>query len=428
MKKLYSIMLVLLMVMLCAGTALGADISFKAGGEEYVPFPDAVIQDGITMVPISVITDTLDIDAKANSKEGKITLVKNDSEVVIDSVNNQLTINGQAVNPLKNISVTEEHIYVPLRQVSEALGGTVDWDAASKAIKITAPEDKNILIIFHAGSLKAPMASLKTEFLKSHPRARIYFESAGSLDCARKVAEEGRQADVVASADYAVFDQLMIPKNTDWYVMFARNEMVLCYTDKSKSASEINAKNWTDILLKKGVSYTHTNPDLDPAGYRALMVWQLAEKYTKQAGLYDKLVAGCPKDKVYDSATDLTNALKDGKVDYAFEYLSVAQQNGFKYVSLPAEINLSAYNQAAFYKNAKVTTTDAAKGTTAEQIGSPIIYALTVPNNAPNRALAMDFVKLVLSQTGQDIMTKAGQISISPAEYNDAAKMPSELR
>ncbi|MGE5390431.1 MAG: extracellular solute-binding protein [Deltaproteobacteria bacterium] len=427
MKKLCTILLVLLLGMLCAGTALGADLSFQAGGESYVPYPEALLQGGITMVPISVITDTLDIDAKANSKEGKISLVKNDSEVVIDSVNNQLTINGQSVKPQKDININEEHIYVPLRQVCEALGASVAWDAASRTIKITAPEDKNILIIFHAGSLKAPMASLKTEFLKTHPRARVYFESAGSLDCARKVTE-GQQADIVASADYAVFDQLMIPKFTDWYVMFARNEMVLCYTDKSQYANEVNAKNWTDILLKKGVTYTHTNPDLDPAGYRALMVWQLAEKYNKQAGLYDKLVAGCPKDKVYDSAADLTAALKDGKVDYAFEYLSVAQQNGFKYVSLPAEINLSAYNQAAFYKNAKVVTTDSAKGTTAEQIGSPIIYALTVPNNAPNRALAMDFVKLVLSQQGQDIMTKAGQISISPAEYNDATKIPNELQ
>lgn len=427
MRKLYIVMLALLLSLLGAGTALGADLTFKAGGEAYAPYPDAVIQSGVTMVPISVITDVLDIDAKANAKDGTISLVKNDSEVLVDQKNNALKINGQSVKPQRDINISEEHIYVPLRQVSEALGAAVAWNAAGRCITITAPEDKNVLTIFHAGSLKAPMTQLKTEFLKTHPRARIYFESAGSLDCARKVAD-GQLADIVASADYSVFDQVMIPKFTDWYVMFARNEMVLCYTDKSQYASGIKAANWTDILTKSGVTYTHTNPDLDPAGYRALMVWQLAETYYKQAGLYNKLVAGCPKDKVYDSAADLITALKDGKVDYAFEYLSVAQQNGFKYVSLPEELNLSSLKQANSYKSAKVTTTDAAKGTTAEQIGQPIIYALTVPNNAPNRALAMDFVKLVLSPTGQDIMVKAGQISISPAQYNDAAKVPQELK
>jgi len=427
-KKLYIIMLVLMMGLLCAGTVLGADLSFQAGGEEYIPYPDAVIQGGITMVPISVITDTLDIDAKANSKDGTILLIKNDSEVQVDSVKNELKINGQSVKPQKDINISEEHIYVPLRQLVEALGGTLAWDGARRNISITAPQDKNVLTIFHAGSLKAPMTQLKTEFLKTHPRARIYFESAGSLDCARKVTDEGRLADIVASADYSVFDQLMIPKFTDWYVMFARNEMVLCYTDKSQYASEVKADNWPQILTRKGVAYTHTNPDLDPAGYRALMVWQLAEKYNKEAGLYNKLVAGCPKDKVYDSAADLITALKEGKADYAFEYLSVAQHNGLKYVTLPEQLNLSSLKQADFYKSAKVTTTDSAKGTTAEQIGQPIIYALTVPNNALNRALAMDFVKLVLSQPGQDIMVKAGQISISPAQYNDVAKVPKELK
>lgn len=428
MRKLNTIIFTLLLVMLCTSTALGASLNFKSEGEAYIPYPDAISQGGIVMVPVSVITETLDIDAKASSKNGTITLVKNDNEVVVDSIKNELEINGNTVKPKMDIKIVEDHIYVPLRQVAEALGATVDWDAASKSITIKAPVDKNILTVFYAGSLKAPMADLKAQFLKNHPRARIYYESAGSLDCARKVTAEGRLADIVASADYSVFDQLMIPKFIDWYVMFARNEMVLCYTDKSKYAGEVKAENWTDILTRSGVSYTHTNPDLDPAGYRALMVWQLAEKHYKNTGLYQKLVAGCPKDKVFDSAADLIAALKDGKVDYAFEYLSVAEQNGFKYISLPEELNLSSLKQADFYKNAKVATTDAAKGTTTEQIGQPIIYALTVPNNAPNRALAMDFAKLVLSKDGQDIMTKAGQISINPAQYNDAKKIPGELK
>jgi len=61
----------------------------------------------------------------------------------------------------------------------------------------------------------------------------------------------GRQADLIASADYAVFDQLMIPKYTDWYAMFAKNEMVLCYTDKSKSAAEIKDDNWLKSIIKQ---------------------------------------------------------------------------------------------------------------------------------------------------------------------------------
>jgi molybdate/tungstate transport system substrate-binding protein len=427
-KKIMIMMITLLMVALLAGSACAADLNFKVGDSSYIPYPDPVIQNGTTLVPISLITDTLDIDAKVSEKAGTVLLVKNDNEVLIDATKLEIKINGQAVIAQKPPQVINNHIYIPMKQVAEALGAVVNWENTTRTINITPAEDKNTLIIFHAGSLKAPMADLKAAFLKTHPRARIYFESAGSLDCARKVTEQGRQADLIASADYAVFDQLMIPKYTDWYAMFAKNEMVLCYTDKSKSAAEIKDDNWYSILTGSGVSYTHTNPDLDPAGYRALLVWQLAEEHYKAAGLYDKLVAGCPAEKVYNSAADLITALKDGKVDYAFEYLSVAQQNGFKYIALPEQINLSSVKYADFYKTAKVTTAGATAGTTVEQTGQPIINAITVPNNAPNRALAMEFAKLMLSEEGNAIMTKAFQTPIVPTQFNDAAKIPSELK
>jgi len=427
-KRALLLITTLLMVMLLTGSAMAADLNLKVGNTSYSPYPDPVIQDGITMVPISVITDTLDIDARVSDKEGTVLLVKNDTEVLINIKTPEIQVNGKAVATPKPPSVINNHIYIPFRQIAEALGAQVAWENTNQSITITPPKDTNILTIFHAGSLKAPMAELKKVFLKTHPRARIYFESSGSLDCARKVTEQGRQADLIASADYVVFDQLMIPKYTDWYAMFAKNEMVLCYTDKSKYAKEINADNWYEILTRPGVGYTHTNPDLDPAGYRALLVWQLAERHYKSPGLYKKLDAGCPADKVYNSAAHLITALKDGKVDYAFEYLSVAQQNGFTYVALPEPINLSSVKYADFYKTAKVTTAGAAAGTTVEQIGQPIINAITVPNNAPNRALAMEFAKLMLSEQGKEIMVKAFQTPIMPAEFNDAAKTPSELK
>lgn len=428
MKRALLLIMTLLMVMLLTGSAMAADLNLKVGNTSYSPYPDPVIQDGVTLVPVSVITDTLDIDARVSNKEGTVLLVKNDNEVLIDIKKPEIQVNGKVIAAEKNPQVINNHIYIPFRQVAEALGANIVWENATRSIVITPPEDTNILTIFHAGSLKAPMADLKAEFLKTHPRARIYFESSGSLDCARKVTEQGRQADLIASADYVVFDQLMIPKFTDWYAMFAKNEMVLCYTDKSKFASEIKADNWFEVLTRSGVSYTHTNPDLDPAGYRALLVWQLAEKHYNSPGLYKKLDAGCPADKVYNSAADLIAALKDGKVDYAFEYLSVARQNGFTYVALPEQINLSSVKYADFYKTAKVTTAGSAAGTTVEQIGQPIINAITVPNNAPNRALAMEFAQLMLSEQGKEIITKAFQTPIMPAEFNNVDKIPAELK
>ncbi|HEX3012296.1 MAG TPA: extracellular solute-binding protein [Syntrophomonadaceae bacterium] len=428
MKKFVCLLLAVLMTLALACSAFAANINFSTGGQNYTSYPEAYIDNGVTMVPISLITDILDIDAKASAKNNTLSLIKNDKDVLLDLSKGEIKINGQSAQLERNIKVIDSHTFVPLRQIAAALGAIITWDSNSRTIDINPAEDTNTLTIFHAGSLKAPMADFKTEFLKSHPRARIYYESSGSLDCARKVTEQGRKADIIASADYSVFDQLMIPQYTEWYALLAKNEMVLCYTDKSKFAAEINADNWYQVLTRDGVVYSHTNPDLDPAGYRALMVWQLAESHYKAAGLNAKLIAGCPADKVYNSAADLTSALQAGTIDYAFEYLSVAKQNGFKYVTLPEQINLSSTQYADLYKNAKVTTAGTTAGTTVEQIGQPIVYAITIPKNAPNAKLAEEFATMMLGAQGQAIMEKAGQIPITPVQFNDVSKVPAVLK
>ncbi|HOG25240.1 MAG TPA: substrate-binding domain-containing protein, partial [Bacteroidales bacterium] len=68
------------------------------------------------------------------------------------------------------------------------------------------------LVIFHAGSLALPMKALADSFTIMHPGTEFLMEAAGSVDCARKITELGRSCDIMASADYTVIDQLLIPE------------------------------------------------------------------------------------------------------------------------------------------------------------------------------------------------------------------------
>ena len=68
--------------------------------------------------------------------------------------------------------------------------------------KSQSPADKKELIIFHAGSLSVPLKKIALEYEKRNPGTRIFLESAGSLDCARKVIELKKPCDIVASSDY----------------------------------------------------------------------------------------------------------------------------------------------------------------------------------------------------------------------------------
>lgn len=189
------------------------------------------------------------------------------------------------------------------------------------SIHVSTAESKEKVIIFHAGSLTVPLAKIEKDFEAANPGIDILREAGGSTKMARMIAELGKPSDIMASADYKVIDKTLIPAMADWNIRFATNQLVLCYTDKSRNADRINADNWTEILQKKEVVWGHSDPNLDPCGYRSLMVLQLAEKYYRQPELYDRLIANRPEKNVRPKAVELVSMLKSGSMDYAWEYM-----------------------------------------------------------------------------------------------------------
>jgi molybdate/tungstate transport system substrate-binding protein len=289
-------------------------------------------------------------------------------------------------------------------------------------------EETKDLVVFNAGSLTAPFAELLSEFARQHPGTRPQQESSGSLEAARKLTDLGKQCDVLALADYDVIPSLLIPEHADWYAVFARNQMVLAYAPRSKFSNEINDRNWFEILLRPGVQYGHSNPDLDPAGYRTLLHWQLAETYYGKPGLYQKLVAGMPAKNIRPKSVELIALLQSGELDYVYEYRSVAEQNKLQFVTFPAEIDLSDAKQAAFYANASVEVAGNKPGDKLKIKGLPILFGLTIPKSAPNRVTAEEFVAFLLAPEGQAIMQKNNLITISPPLASEVNKLPRLLK
>ncbi|NDV26518.1 tungstate ABC transporter substrate-binding protein WtpA [Desulfovibrio sp. JC010] len=295
-----------------------------------------------------------------------------------------------------------------------------------------ADEISGDVIMFHAGSLSVPLAKMEKEFEAMHPGVDIKREAGGSTKMARMISEVGKPADIMASADYVVIDKNLIPKYADFNIRFATNQLVLCYTDDSKYASEVNADNWYEILAKPGVVWGHSDPNLDPCGYRSVMVLQLAEKFYGKKGLFDKLISQRKKEWVRPKSVELISLLKTGNMDYAWEYLSVAVQHGLKYITLDKHINLSDYKYNNFYKQAKVTVSGKKPGTTIDRIGKSITYGITQIKDAPNKPAATAFMAYMLSpEGGLKILKEMGQPPFVPAIVPDEAmvkNMPAELQ
>lgn len=316
------------------------------------------------------------------------------------------------------------HVYLPALFVGFFLFGFAAQSLASDA--------KAEVIIFHAGSLTVPFAEMEKAFEAKHPQIDIKRSAGGSTKMAGMISESGKPADIMASADYTVIDERLIPGKASWNVRFATNRLVLCYTDKSKHAEKIGPDNWYEIIGLKGVEWGHSDPNLDPCGYRSLMVMKLAEIYYKSPGLYKKLIDNRPKAYVMPDAEDLVSKLKTGKLDYAWEYLSVAVQHKLKYVALPDRINLGNYRFDNFYKQATVEVKGKKPGATVKRVGKSITYGVTLIKDAPDRKAAIAFLQYMLSPDGGlKILKDNGQppfipCRVSTTEMQD--KLPAPLK
>jgi len=285
------------------------------------------------------------------------------------------------------------------------------------------------LIVFNAGSLAIPFKEMKRAFTSVYPNVRIQLEAAGSRTCARKITDLKRPCDVMASADYSVIENLLMPEYADWNISFATNEMAIMYRLGSKFSKEINGNNWYKILLREGVEYGHSDPNCDPCGYRTMLVWQLAEKHYQAPGLYQKLINGCPLKNVRPKETDLIAMLEAGQIDYLFIYRSVCEQHKMPLVMLPVEINLKSVQYEASYRKAKVKVSGKKPGEFIVKTGKPMVYGITIPKSALNRDVATRFVAFAVGPEGQEIMRRNGQPPISPPDATGKVdQLPPQLR
>lgn len=282
------------------------------------------------------------------------------------------------------------------------------------------------LVVFTAGSLARPMRAALDSFAASNG-VRYELESAGSLETARKLTELGKTPDVIALADEDVFPKVLVPEHATWYVRFAENRIVLAYTDRSRFAAEIDSTNWWQVLQRPGLEIGRSNPDLDPAGYRTLMVFQLAERLYAQPGLSAALERSADRRNMRPKEIDLVALLESGDLDYAWFYESMARASGVRHVQLPASIDLSSAANVDAYANATVRVIGAAVSDTVVMRGAPIRYAFSIPLQAAHAALGERFAAYLLSPEGKRVLE--GQfLSTLPAPDAVGTGVPASIQ
>jgi molybdate/tungstate transport system substrate-binding protein len=258
------------------------------------------------------------------------------------------------------------------------------------------PFAADTILIFIAASLTKPLQpTLDAYAARTH--TVILRESGATIEHVRKITELHRTPDLLLLADADVFPQFLVPKYSSWFVEFARNRMVVAYTDKSKHANEINAANWMKILAGNDVEVGRTDPNLAPVGYRTLLMFDLAARYYKTPGLTRTLIVHAPEKNIRPNAAELAALLAAGELDYIYDYQSVAESNGFKFIQLPPQIDLGDAKQASYYAGASVQVRGTTPSTNATFKGQPILYGATIPAAATHAKAAADLYRYLTS-------------------------------
>ena len=311
------------------------------------------------------------------------------------------------------------------------------------------------LVIYAADSLATPINQTNTQFNDKYPKVTIQPTYQGSSALVSQITTLNKTPDIMISANAALINNKLIPNYSSYNIQYAANELVVAYTNKSKNASQINSNNWYQILSTPGVKYAVSDPNSDPAGQYSVMMLQLANSYYNNSTIFSSLISdnsaitsvannttngtnyviNAPTNEnphgdltIGADAAALTPLVQTDSIDYLITYKSLAQSANLSYVTLPSELSLTNASFQSDYNTIQLKQFSDANNSSVVKM-APIIYGITILNNAPDKQIAEEYVQLMLSSTGINITQSNYLIPITPAILtNVSTNLPSSLQ
>lgn len=277
--------------------------------------------------------------------------------------------------------------------------------------KSNSGEGTDSMTVFHAGSLAPPFSAAESKFEKEYG-VDVTREAKGSVASTQKITQQGRKADVLGVSDFRLIRKRVIPDYGDWYAIFATNSMSIQYREDSPGADDISKDNWWEVLSRDGITIGHSDPAVDPGGYRAVMTQKLGKEEFNGKRLYgEETYQKLRENSTVPTGTEtnLEGQLESGELDYVIYYQSISSTSGEPFIDLQPEVDLSKATSeyAKHYAKAKVKTDS---GTFT---GAPIAYGVTVPSVAKAPDRGAQWVEYVGTKPGRKILNNKG---LSPVD------------
>lgn len=309
----------------------------------------------------------------------------------------------------------------------------------------TGPGSETPLGIIAAGSLSpstlmpyfAAKYASNTSGVSAPVSAQLY---EGSTDAANAIISAGSDSpyDLFVAADFRVIPQHLLvssPAYAQGEAVFASDPMVLAYNPAALPG--LNASNWAQKIVGPGILLGAPNASADPLGYNVIFTLELEDALVGAGGsLYSHFFTGKQgalasptTNTLYVVENDAGIALSTGEVEAYLIYQSYALAEHLTFIPLSSAVNLGGQTAADASRYGAANTTILSGNVTKPTkvvVGAPVLFALTVPTNAPDPSLGNAFASWLLTNSTLGIWAADGfQLTPTVWTYDTASYAPS---
>jgi len=334
--------------------------------------------------------------------------------------------------------------------IAAAVGGVgffAGYEYRGSPAASPATVENSTLSVLGAGTLDTLFPQLASQLANETPgitapsAAQTY---EGSIDITTAITSLGAKADVAAVADFRLIPHMLESSYANYEVVFGTTPEVLAYNPSIVAFSGINSSNWaskliTDVTTPGNAPLGIWNASTDPNGYNeifSMMLQGMLYDGGNISAVYSHFYNGAPgsfavgnSNTKIEHESQAASLVSTGVVSAVITYRSYAIVNHMSYVSFNPIVGLSANNSTALSDYAKLSTTIlTSTGGTAKVAPAPVLFAVTVPSNAPNPDLGAAFIHLLLSPQGAAILAEGGAFTpIFPGWTDHPSAVPSVL-
>ncbi|WP_292319413.1 substrate-binding domain-containing protein [Caldisphaera sp.] len=324
----------------------------------------------------------------------------------------------------------------------------------------TTSQQTSVFTVGAAGTLKFSFGKLINLTSTYYPGLGVgtpMFKGSGEVAQTENTTKE---FSIVASADTTTIPSVLFPNIANYEIAFGITQMVIIVDLQTAAGKQVYSlwketqnmqplssqwnQTWKEIfsIIASNPSTVIgvSNPFTDPSGYQAQCVLKLAglSFFNNASYLYNSVYNNPSKYQMRNTETDLLTLMAtNNSVSFILSaYMSNAlpqtksyQSEGYNitYITLPPLVNLGNLSYVNYYHNVNVTWSEL--GQTKTFTCNPVVYTITIPKYAPNPQAAINFILLLYSPQGQQVLKSYGIQPIVPGiVYGNYSSVPSVIK